>query len=109
MAMRLPEVLNKRHLPGGKLPAGARYIGRPSRWGNPFKLGRDGDREQVMAKYAAWLEDRLADDTFRKELRKLSEATALVCWCKPEACHGDLLVAAMARLSDAPKPPRQKD
>lgn len=100
--MRLPDVLNKRHLPDGKLPAGARYIGRPSRWGNPFKLGRDGDRDEVMAKYADWLENRLADDAFRKELVKLSKATALVCWCKPEACHGDLLVAAMERLARDP-------
>ena len=75
--MQLPEVVNKRHLTDGKLPAGARYIGRPSRWGNPFKLGRDGNRDEVMAKYAAWLEDKLTEETFRKELRKLSQATAL--------------------------------
>ena len=107
--MTLPEVLNKRHLPDGKLPDGARYIGRPSRWGNPFKLGRDGDRDEVMAKYATWLNEKLADETFRKELIKLSKATALVCWCKPEACHGDLLVAAMDRIAKAksvPKPGR---
>jgi hypothetical protein len=96
--MTLPEVLNKRNLPGGKLPEGARYIGRPSRWGNPFKLGRDGDRDEIMANYAVWLDDKLKDETFCKELARLSKATALVCWCKPEACHGDQLVAAMKRL-----------
>jgi hypothetical protein len=96
--MKLPEVLNKRDLPGGKMPEGARYIGRPSRWGNPFKLGRDGDRAQVMEKYAGWLEEKLTEEPFRKNLLKLSEATALVCWCKPEACHGDLLVNAMRDL-----------
>ena len=96
--MTLPEVLNKRHLAGGKLPEGARYIGRPSRWGNPFKIGRDGDREEVMAKYVAWLDEKLMDDDFCKELAKLSKASALVCWCKPEGCHGDHLVAAMQRL-----------
>jgi Domain of unknown function (DUF4326) len=96
--MALPEVLNKRNLTGGKLPQGARYIGRPSRWGNPFKLGRDGDRDEIMARYAVWLDDRLKDESFCKELAELSKATALVCWCKPEACHGDQLVAAMKRL-----------
>jgi hypothetical protein len=96
--MMLPQVLNKRSLPGGKLPEGARYIGRPSRWGNPFKLGRDGDRDEIMAKYGVWLEEKLNDETFCKDLAKLAKATALVCWCKPEACHGDQLVAAMKRL-----------
>ena len=96
--MTLPKVLNKRHLPDRKLPEGARYIGRPSRWGNPFKLGRDGDRDEIMAKYAVWLEERLNDPAFRKELLKLSKATALVCWCKPEKCHGDQLIDAMRDL-----------
>ncbi len=96
--MKLPKVLNKRNLAGGKLPEGARYIGRPSRWGNPFKLGRDGDRDEIMEKYAVWLEERMSDPAFRKELLKLAKAEALVCWCKPEKCHGDQLVEAMKRL-----------
>jgi hypothetical protein len=36
------------------------YIGRPSKWGNPFVIGRDGDRRAVIAKYEAWLLGRLA-------------------------------------------------
>lgn len=34
------------------------YIGRPSKWGNPFIIGRDGTREEVVAKYEAWLTGR---------------------------------------------------
>jgi hypothetical protein len=97
--MALPMVLNKRRLPGRRLPPGAVYIGRPSFWGNPFKLGRDGTRDEVMEKYGAWLERRLEDPAFRARLARLGEATALVCWCKPEPCHGDLLVAAIGRLA----------
>ena len=96
--MKLPKVINKRHLSGGKMPEGARYIGRPSRWGNPYKLGRDGDRDAIMDKYEQWLAEQLKDEDFRKALMKLAEADALVCWCKPEKCHGDLLVAAMRDL-----------
>ena len=33
------------------------YIGRPSRWGNPFHVGRDGTRAQVIARYERWLEE----------------------------------------------------
>src|SRR6202022_3195042 len=31
------------------------YVGRPSKWGNPFVIGRDGSRDQVIAKYGAWI------------------------------------------------------
>ena len=50
-----PRVLNKPH---GPLPSGAVYIGRPSRWGNPFVIGRDGDRATVIAKCRAWVCDQ---------------------------------------------------
>ena len=40
-------VLNKR---GTGIPVGAFYIGRGSKWGNPFRIGPDGDRATVIAK-----------------------------------------------------------
>ena len=47
-----PNVLNKK-LSG--VPEGAVYIGRPGKWGNPFVIGRDGTRGEVVAKYRAYL------------------------------------------------------
>ena len=41
-------VLNKHH---AGVPAGAVYIGRGSKWDNPFRIGRDGERATVIAKY----------------------------------------------------------
>ena len=34
------------------------FIGRPSKWGNPFIVGKDGTLEEVMTKYANWLPDQ---------------------------------------------------
>lgn len=48
-------VLNKRKT---GVPAGAIYIGRGSKWGNPFRIGPDGDRASVIAKYERWLRDQ---------------------------------------------------
>ena len=48
----MPKVLNKRV---DSIPPGAVYIGRPSIWGNPFVIGKDGSRDGVIAKYEAWL------------------------------------------------------
>ena len=64
------------------------YIGRPSKWGNPFKVGRDGDYGECKEKYREYVKGR--DDL----LNALSElkGCALGCWCKPKPCHGDVLV-----------------
>jgi hypothetical protein len=68
------------------------YIGRPSRWGNPFVKGRDGTRDEVIAKYAVWIRTQpqlLAD------LPELACKT-LGCWCMPtQSCHGDVLLALL--------------
>jgi hypothetical protein len=64
------------------------YIGRPSKWGNPYVIGRDGSRKQVIAKYRAWLLARPELVAALPELR----GKVLGCWCAPQACHGDVLV-----------------
>ncbi len=71
------------------------YIGRPvprsrlkaSVWGNPFVIGKDGTREEVMEKYRAWL---LSNTELLKRLPEL-KGKVLGCWCAPEACHGNIL------------------
>ncbi len=64
------------------------YIGRPSKWGNPFQIGQDGTREQVIQKYEEWL---LSQPKLLDELIEL-KGKVLGCWCKPKICHGDILV-----------------
>lgn len=78
------------------------YIGRPTALGNPFQIGRDGDRETVVAKYRAWLWKRLRDRNSPQRLAMedlLKEAekgpVELLCWCAPQACHGDVIKAAL--------------
>ena len=87
-----PEVLNKRN---DIIPEDAIYVGRPSKWGNPFIIGKDGTREEVVAKYRKMLVDDLGrnqaltfDDIFFTELR----GKDLVCWCAPFPCHADILL-----------------
>jgi hypothetical protein len=63
------------------------YIGRPGIWGNPFKIGRDGNRQEVIDKYEAWIRSQ---PEIMKTVKKL-KGKVLGCWCKPAACHGDVL------------------
>ena len=71
------------------IPPGAVYIGRGSKWGNPFRIGIDGDRNEVIRKYAEWIisQPHLIDS--------ISELYGhdLVCFCAPKPCHGDILLA----------------
>ena len=61
------------------------YIGRSSKWGNPFK---DGTRKQVIEKYRKYI---LSNKELLDSLDEL-EGKILGCWCKPKSCHGDVLV-----------------
>jgi uncharacterized protein DUF4326 len=63
------------------------YIGRPGKWGNPFVIGKDGTREQVIAKCRQWL---LSQTSLMAALPEL-KGKVLGCWCAPNACHGDVL------------------
>lgn len=63
------------------------YVGRPSKWGNPFSIGRDGTREEVISKYRAWVVQQPQLLASLDELRGL----VLGCWCAPEACHAEVL------------------
>jgi hypothetical protein len=72
------KVMNARHV--GKRPATDRvYVGRPSKWGNPFVIGRDGSRDEVIAKYRAWIVRQPALMAALHELR----GKDLVCCAPP--------------------------
>jgi hypothetical protein len=64
------------------------YIGRPSKWGNPFVVGKHGTRPSCIALYERWLLENSELMAALGELRGL----VLGCWCAPRACHGDVLV-----------------
>lgn len=67
-------------------------IDRRSKLGNPFHIGRDGDRETVVKKYAAWV---IRQPQLLASLYDLKDKR-LGCWCKPNhLCHGDVIVALL--------------
>ena len=74
------------------------YIGRKGHgqdgyFGNPFKIGEDGDREEVIRKYKVWFWNRVnKDEEFRRRVMEL-KGKKLGCFCKPSHCHGDVIKA----------------
>ena len=67
------------------------YVGRPSKWGNPFRVV-NGDRDTAVSKYAEWIGRQPHLLAALHELKGKN----LVCWCEPLNCHGRVL----AKLAD---------
>jgi len=64
------------------------YCGRPSMYGNPYFIGKDCTRAEAILKYKIKV---LHDPFLLKEIHKL-KGKRLGCFCKPLACHCDILV-----------------
>jgi Domain of unknown function (DUF4326) len=82
------------------------YIGRPSVLGNPFVIGRDGDRATAISKYRRWLwnEIQRGSGPVFEEIQRLAELgrtsdLVLGCWCRPQSCHGEILASAIVWLN----------
>jgi hypothetical protein len=87
------------------------YVGRASKGykgsplGNPFKIGEDGNREEVIQKYRQWLFAEIKNEKSdaRKELFyiafvALSRNILLGCWCHPQRCHAEIIKRAVQWL-----------
>jgi len=78
------------------------YIGRGSIFGNPFIVGKHGTREQCIEGY----EDRVREEvnnTLGQRIYHLPEDAILGCYCKPKACHGDIIIKIWKELHNGEK------
>jgi hypothetical protein len=67
-------------------------VARPSGWGNPFVIGRDGSQAQCVAHYRRWIRQP-AQKALREKARAVLKGKNLACWCAPGTpCHGDILL-----------------
>ena len=69
-------------------------IDRMTKWGNPFRVGADGDRDAVIEKYRQWLWGKIQQEEL--DLHELADLQGceLGCHCRPLPCHGDVLARA---------------
>ena len=72
------------------------YIGRAysmmpqSPFHNPYHIGKDGTREEVLLKFCVyWYAPEQAK--LREQARRTLAYSILGCWCKPKSCHGDII------------------
>lgn len=75
---------------------GERYPKKDSPFANPYKIGKDGTREEIIKKYEIYIKDKILKGEL--DLEQLRGKT-LGCWCKPETCHGEILLKLLDSLS----------
>lgn len=68
------------------------YVGRPSIFGNPFTIGKNGNREEVIEKYRDYFLNKINSNLqFKKAVEKL-RGKVLGCWCYPKDCHARIII-----------------
>ena len=99
----MPKRIQRKRIKGWRMPASAVYVGRPTRWGNPYRIGdvvhrglsvsgRDeviSDAEGAVNAYRRWL------FTIKRsrDLIVLLQGKDLACWCSlNQPCHADVLL-----------------
>jgi len=70
-------------------PPDAIYIGRPSKFGNPFHVSIGQNRERVVQLYR---EHVMANPELIAMIKRELKGKSVVCFCAPRACHGDVLL-----------------
>lgn len=74
-----------------------RWPKRDSKWCNPYKINAKISRERSLELYKEHLQSMLEDEQTLKEF-KLLKGKTLGCWCKPDKCHGDVILETLASL-----------
>lgn len=92
----MPKVYNKRH---NDVPKDAVYVGRPTKWGNQFKIGDPHpqsdtgklvlDRDSAVDWYEYYIHHT---PELQAEAKRELKGKDLVCWCAPKRCHADVLL-----------------
>ncbi len=69
-----------------------RFPAQASKFANPYKVGKDGTRKEVIDKYRTYITHQLKDDkNFQTELASI-KGKNIGCWCHPYPCHGNVLL-----------------
>jgi hypothetical protein len=95
--------IQRKRVKGWRMPPNTVYVGRPTKWGNPYKMTRiiDPDscsREEAIRKYKDWLSQKLSNDPHFLDPLKNKD---LACWCRlDKPCHADILLEFLGRKAE---------
>jgi hypothetical protein len=97
--------IQRKRTQGYRMPKNAKYVGRPTRWGNPFdwrdylgfRTTKRQARQWAVDDYRRWLDGKIRQwpGARHRTLEHLEELRGfdLACWCElSDACHADILI-----------------
>jgi hypothetical protein len=90
------EVLNLRRCKDWGKPGDVR-IDRKTKWGNPYPMHMESDRDFVCDRYAEWFVKQELQN--KLDIDELKDVKRLGCWCSPKRCHGDYLKMRIEELN----------
>lgn len=95
----MPKRIQRKRTKGWKMPPHTVYVGRSTKWGNPWGHGADrgylayqcADRKEAVAAYRSWITEGKPE--LSKEAIKELRGKDLACWCPPDQpCHANVLL-----------------
>lgn len=98
--MEKPRRIQRKATKGWRLPPNTIYVGRGSKWGNPFPFDHQVylGKSWALAAYDHWLHTSFKGATLLREHLRELEGKNLACWCGPdEPCHADVLLKLVNR------------
>ena len=92
----MPQRIQRRRTKGWKMPENTVYVGRPTIWGNPYRVSRYVTHEQAVNAYRRLLHSSFGQNSLSVTLPLLKRELAgkdLACWCPlDQPCHADILL-----------------
>lgn len=76
-----------------------RFPKKSSNFSNPYKIGKDGTREEVIEKYKNYITQKLKENVLLQEELFKMKGKNLGCWCAPEPCHGNVLLDLLSKTN----------
>lgn len=89
----MPKRIQRKRTKGWRMPEDAVYVGRPTKWGNPFRLGTYNSLGEIVRQYREWLDVSLPGQEIKEAAKTELRGRDLLCWCPlNRPCHADVLL-----------------
>lgn len=93
--------IQRRRTPGWRMPANTIYVGRPTKFGNPFPVESECQRDAAIRRYECHLRNELIDNPYFLDELKGHD---LACWCPlNKACHADVILKILNEMQKDPR------
>lgn len=89
----IPKRIQRKRTKGFKLPPNTVCVTRGTKWGNPYRIGIDGNANECVIKYVNLLEQNVWSYPSKRLAIKELKGKNLACFCKEnDSCHADILL-----------------